>query len=105
MVDMTAISGLASSLKAVSEITKAMIGIRDGAMLQAKAIELNEIILSAQQSALDANIAQSELTQRVRDLEAKITKLESWDTEKRRYELAEIGAGGFAHVVKPTMQA
>ncbi|HTB03473.1 MAG TPA: hypothetical protein VK804_23635 [Bradyrhizobium sp.] len=103
MVDMAAISGLASSLKAVGEITKAMIGIRDGAMLQAKAIELNGIILSAQQSALDANIAQVDLTQRIRDLEAKITKLESWEAEKQRYELAEIGAGGFAHVVKSGM--
>ena len=104
MVDMAALAGLASSLKSIGEITKAMVGIRDGAMLQAKAIELNGIILAAQQSALEANIAQAELAQRVRDLEAQIAKMESWNAEKERYALTEIGAGGFAYLVKPSVQ-
>jgi hypothetical protein len=84
MVDIAAIAGLVSSLKAAGEITKAMVGLRDATMIQSKVIELNGIILSAQSSALEANVAQFSLLDRVRQLEAEIAGLKAWDGDHRR---------------------
>ncbi len=58
-VDMGSVMALGSSLQSAAEIVKVMVGLRDGAMLQAKAIELNGLILTAQSAAISANVAQS----------------------------------------------
>jgi len=100
MVDIAAIAGVTSSLKAIGDIAKAMMGIRDGAMLQAKAVELNAIILSAQQHALEANNERFALLERVRELEKQNADLEAWNSEKQRYELKDVGRGSFAYVAK-----
>ena len=52
MVDMAAIAIVAKSLETAADITKAMIGLRDASMIQEKVIELQGVILSAQQGAL-----------------------------------------------------
>jgi hypothetical protein len=93
VVDMTAIAGLVSSLKAATDISKAMIGLRDTALIQGKVIELQGIILSARQSALSAQSDQFTLLERVRDLEKKLADLGAWGAEKTRYELKEVCAG------------
>ena len=72
MVDMTAITAVAASLNAAKEITKAMIGLRDAALIQGKVIELNSTILDAQSSAFAANDERSALIEQVRDLEKEI---------------------------------
>ena len=69
MPDLQAISALLSSLKTVSDMTKAIVGIRDGAKLQAIMIELRSAIIEAQQQAIDAQAAQGVLSDRVRELE------------------------------------
>lgn len=96
MVDMSAIASMATSLRAAVEITKAMKDVRDANLLQTKVFELTREILSAQASALEANVAQSSLLECIRNLEAEIAKLETWSREKERYQLAEVGIGVFA---------
>ncbi len=105
MVDMAAIAGLVTSLRAATDISKAMLGLRDAAMIQTKVIELQGIILSAQQSALSAQSDQFTALERIRELEKQLTDLEAWDTEKERYELKEVYPGAFARVLKPTAHA
>lgn len=105
MVDFSAIAGLSSSLKASSDIAKAMIGIRDGMLIREKAIELTSVIMSAQSGAMAAHAAQAELIERVRDLEKQIVELEDWEREKARYQLAEVAPGVFAYEAKPEMLA
>lgn len=100
MPDMTAISGLLSSLKVSTDLTKSMLGIRDAQLVREKAVELTAEIMSAQASAMTAQAAQSELADRVRDLEKKIVELENWNREKQRYGLTEIATGVFAYAVK-----
>jgi hypothetical protein len=104
MIDISHAMELAGFLKTAGEMTKAMIGVRDGAMLQSKVIELNGIILSAQSSALSSNQDQFALLNRVRDLEKEIADLEAWETEKQRYELKNIGQGCIAYAPKAGMQ-
>jgi hypothetical protein len=101
VVDVSAIAGLMSSLKAATDISKAMIDLRDGAMIQRKVIELQGVILAAQQSALSAQTDQFTMLERVRELEKEIARLRAWDAEKANYELKEISRGAFAYVLKP----
>jgi hypothetical protein len=73
-------------------------------LIQTKVFELTREIMAAQACALEAQTAQSELLNRVRDLEAEITKLEAWNTEKQRYQLTEFGPGMTAYTLKPGME-
>jgi hypothetical protein len=104
MPDMSAIAGLVSSLQAATEISKAMIGLRDGAMIQSKVIELQGVILAAQSSALAAQSDQFTVLERVRELEKEMANLEAWNREKERYELTTVGSGALAYKLKPEAQ-
>jgi uncharacterized protein (DUF697 family) len=99
-IDMGSVMALGSSLQSAAEIVKVMVGLRDGALLQAKAIELNGIILTAQGAALSANGAQFALLERVRELEKQLVDMEAWGAEKDKYGLQQIGRGAFAYVLK-----
>ena len=94
-----------SSLKSASEIAKAMLGLRDAGLIQTKTIELQREILSAYSSALNAKEAQSALFERIRDLEAKIVEMETWEREKERYKLTDYGGGTFAYALKEEDEA
>ena len=100
MVDLIAIKGAVDGLKAARDIAKTAIGLRDAALLQSKVIELNDAIISAQSSALDAQAEQFTLVERVGDLEKEIARSKTWDTEKQRYSLTQCAPGAFAYVVK-----
>jgi hypothetical protein len=60
MVDMGAISGLATSLTAAVNITKAMKDFHDANLIQTQVYQLTNEIMSAQQAALAAMAAQNE---------------------------------------------
>jgi hypothetical protein len=100
-MDIGSFAAMASSLKAAGDITKAMLGLRDTALIQAKVIELQREIMSAQSSALAANAILTELQQRHRDLEKKLADLEGWEREKARYRLTDYGGKTFAYDLKP----
>ncbi|HEX5935336.1 MAG TPA: hypothetical protein VFY63_14330 [Pseudorhizobium sp.] len=97
-MDITAIAALVGSLKTAGDITKTVVGLRDGQMLQAKIIELQGVILSAQSSALSAQQDQFSMIERIRSLEQKVAQLEEWDTEAEQYELKQIDLGAFAYM-------
>lgn len=100
MVDMSSIVALAGSLKTAADITSTAMGIRDGAMLQQKVIELQSVILSAQSSALMAQQDQFNLLDEVRTLKRRIESLETWDAQAGDYELKQVDPGAFAYVLK-----
>ena len=62
----------------------------------AAVIDLQEKILSAQQS-------QSTLIETVSELERAIVEMKRWQAEKPRYELKAIGPGIFAFALKQSM--
>jgi hypothetical protein len=98
------IAAALTSLKAAGDIAKAMMDLRDASAFQGKAIELQRQILSAQESALAANAAQTTLVDRIRDLEQEIVHLKDWEGEKQRYHLQAIDRGAFAYLLKPGME-
>ena len=104
MVDMSAIAGFATSVRAAVEITKAMKDLNDANLLQTKTFELTREIMAAQSYAVDAVTAQSDLLQRVRQLEEEKAKLETWNAEKSRYELKSIQTGVTVYALKESME-
>lgn len=87
MVDMMAIQGLISGLQTATDITKALYQLKASADVQAKVVELQSAILSAQASALTANAEQFAMIQRVRDLEEEVRRVKAWEEQKQRYKL------------------
>ena len=76
MIDIGSISSLAGSLKAASDIAKAMMDLRDTQAFQTKAIELNGEIMSAQSSALSAYAEQTAMVKRISELEKQLAEFE-----------------------------
>ena len=104
MIDISQAMALVSSLKTAGEITTAIVGLRDTTLIQSKVIELNGVILAAQNSALAANVSQGALLDQVRSLEQEITRLKKWDGDKQQYKLTKIGTGAFAYTPKPNTE-
>ena len=98
---MGSVSALISSLNSAANLTKIMIGLHQAAAVRDNIIELQGVILAAQNAALSSNIDQFALLERVRELEKEIASMKAWDTEKQKYELAEVSPGAFAYINKP----
>lgn len=96
----TSISTAVSSLKAVKDIAQGMIELKSLADVQTKVIELQNQILLAQSSALDAKAEYSALLDRVETLQKEIARLKAWEQERANYVLKEVSQGNFAYVLK-----
>lgn len=103
---MTLVDGLADlgsalgALQAASDILKNWASLRSDSERAAKLREFNGQILAAQTSAIQANAAQTALIKELSALEAKLANFETWDAEKQRYELKDLGWGAFAYMLK-----
>jgi hypothetical protein len=104
MVDIAAIGGALGSIKVAGDIASAMLKLHDAKALQEKTIELNRAILTAQQDAIAANATQSELVAEIRQLKEEIIGLKSWEADKARYQLTDIGGGVVALSIKEAMR-
>jgi hypothetical protein len=104
MVDITAITGLATSIRAAVEIAKAMKDLDSAIALQTKTFELTREIMTAQSYAMETMAAQTMLLERVRELEEEKANLEAWKTEKQRYELKKIQTGVTVYALKAGME-
>jgi hypothetical protein len=103
MVDLSAISGALSSLKAANDIAQAMIGLRDAATFQGKLIEFQAKIIEANNSAFAAHDEGFALLSRIAQLEKQVDDVKSWENEKQRSELQELPPGVFVLSLKPAM--
>lgn len=100
LVDIQSISAALSSLKAAGEIASALKDVRDATLVQGKVFDLQREILAAQQAAIGAQLGQTELLERIRQLEREKAELDGWQHEKDRYHLVDFGSGTFAYAVK-----
>jgi hypothetical protein len=82
-------------LKTAFDMAKGLKDISDATIRNGAVIELQEMILSAQQQ-------QSALIERVRELEKEVARFETWEAEKQRYELKEVP--GLNHVLAYTLK-
>jgi hypothetical protein len=103
MIDMGSIAAAVSSLKGASDIAKGLLSLHTMTEVQSKAIELNQAIIDAQHQIFAANAAQSQLVERVRQLEGQIAAMENWDAESQRYKMATPYSGVTVYAVQKTM--
>jgi hypothetical protein len=102
-MDFGSITAAVGSLKAAGEIAKGLIGLKSDAEVQAKAIELNQKIIDAQHQIFAANAAQTSLLERIRELEAEITRMNDWATQKLRYKLATPFPGCMVYALQKSV--
>lgn len=101
MVDITAIAAASTALKNAYEISKAALGLRDAALVQGKIIDLQREISAALAGAIEAQTEHMAMLQRIGELEKELGRLETWETEKQKYELQPLGYDCFAYMLKP----
>jgi ribosomal protein L32 len=85
-----------TAIKTAFDLAKGLKDIDDTTRRNAAVIELQEKILFAQ-------AAQLELVEMVSELKKRVVELETWDADKKRYELKDIWQGSLAYVVKESM--
>ncbi len=83
--------------KSMMEMAKGLKDVNDATVRNAVAIELQEKILTAQQS-------QNTLLERIGELEKALAQFETWETEKKRYHLYDFGGDTFAYILKEGME-
>ncbi len=103
MIDMGSIQAAAASLKAAVDISTGLLKLKVSSEVQTKVVELQREIIAAQVSAMSAHADQTKLVDRVRQLEEQIRQFETWEAEKERYCLTEIGTGAYAYVLKESV--
>jgi hypothetical protein len=99
------IAGGLTALKSASDLSKAMMDLRDTAEFQTKSIELQRQILAAQESALAANERHTALLEQIKLLEAEIAHLKKWEAEKSAYNMKNLGSGSFAYMSSQASEA
>lgn len=92
-MDVTAVQAMIGSLKAATDITKAIFDLKTTAEIQGKVIDIQRALLAAQSSALEATRAQFELQERVRELESQLKSVGDWEKQEPRYALASPWRG------------
>lgn len=90
MTDAAIISAGFQSLKAAFDIGKALLNLGISAEVRTRISEMNDKILTAQESAIAARDYQSALLKQIGELEERIADLEAWEAEKQRYELKNL---------------
>lgn len=103
MADMVLIQGAITGLKTAADIAIGMSNLKTMTEVQGKAIELQQIILSAQSSALSAQSEHFSLLEKIRHLEKEIAQVKAWETEKQRYKLSSPWEGALTYSLKESM--
>lgn len=98
------ISAGLGSLKAAKDIIQGLNAANTEAAINGVKIELQGLILDAQQGLFAAQEAQTTASRRIADLEQEIVRLKDWSAERERYQLVDVGRGAMAYVPKPGME-
>ena len=88
------------SIKGALDIAKTIKDVRDEAALATQVSDIMHSMIDAQAHASAAYARETELTQRIRELEAQVASFEKWEAEKQRYQLERVGSGTFAYRLK-----
>ena len=100
---LTELVAAANGIKVAGRVVAGMINVKSTSEVQAKAIELNQLILAAQSDLLAANLTQTTLVEQVCDLEDQIARMKAWEAQKKRYELAAPFPGCMVYALKRSM--
>ena len=102
-MDMTMIQGAIASLKTASDIVIGMSKLNTLAQVQAKSIELGQIIVAAQSATFSAHAAQSAMVEEVRTLKEEVVRVKAWESQKQRYKLSSPSTGSLVYALKESI--
>jgi hypothetical protein len=91
-------------LSAAGEGLQKLIETRDLVKFGDTFRKLHGEVLAAMQGAIAASTREAALLDRVSQLEKEMARFETWEDEKKRYELKEFGKGAFAYSLKAEAQ-
>lgn len=94
------ISAGLTSLNAAKQIVQGLDAMRTEAAINEVKIDLQGLILGAQQGLFAAQQQEAATAERIRALEAEVAQAKAWEAEKERYELKEFPTGVFAYEMK-----
>jgi len=98
-MDIATVAVGVNAFKTASEALQSLKGLVSSDAAAAKITAIQTALIDAQQSAIDTQRAHSAQVERVSTLEAEIRNYETWNTEKDRYILADMGDGFTANVL------
>lgn len=99
-MDMSLIQGTITGFTLIRNITKSFLDLKATSEIQAKVIELQDAILSTQNSALAANAHQAAMVEEIRNLKEEIARIKAWEEEKQRYKLVSPWQGTMLYTLK-----
>ena len=99
-MDISLIQGTVSGFKLASDIAKSLLELKTISEVQAKVVDLQSAILSAQNSALAANAHQTAMVEEIRNLKEEIARVKAWEKEKQRYKLVSPFQGTVLYALK-----
>ena len=97
------IQNITSYLKTAKDIINAISDNKSLAEVKGKLIELQNAILSAQNSALESHQEQAALIAEIDKLKHDIVKIKAWSTEKERYALKNVWNSGIVYALKKSV--
>lgn len=95
------LDAIMSPLNAAGEALQKLIETRDLIKFGDAFRKLQAEILAAQRGALTAQTNEATLLERIRELEKEITRFETWENEKSRYEMKALRRDTFVMMLKP----
>ncbi|NJL07581.1 MAG: hypothetical protein HC900_04445 [Methylacidiphilales bacterium] len=93
MVDLAAIIAGAGSLKSAMEIAGSLLKMRDRVMVDNALAELMSKLVSAQ-------VEQLALVEKIREMDARLNEIDTWNETRDRYYLRDFGGNTFAYELK-----
>lgn len=99
------IQGTVSGFKLASDIAKSLLELKTISEVQAKVVDLQSAILSAQNSALAANAHQTAMIKEIGSLKEEIARIKAWEEEKQRYKLISPWPGTLLYALKEECSA
>ncbi len=89
-----------STVKSIGELTSLVINSKADGEVKAKATELNNSILSLQNTLFSLQTQNHELLDSKREIEEKYVNLSNWKKKAKRYELSALCPGVFVYSLK-----
>lgn len=104
-MDITLIQGAITGLKTAYDVVIGMSKLDTLSQVQAKSVELGQIIIAAQTSVFNAHAAQSAMVEEIRTLKEEIARVKAWESQKQRYKLISPWDGTVVYSLKESMSS
>lgn len=92
-----------SGLKSVSDLAKSLLELNSIAEVKSRVIDLQNLILNAQSSALALQADLVAAADENRKLSAQIATMRNWEVERERYKLISPEVGVFVYALRASM--